>query len=205
MFPFVNLALGATSCAIFHYWGVWNNRRAERTFVFSEMNFFKNKNYQTFLLSPLSFENSFFFYTNLPGLLYAGYLIERKFGSKVLMGAYLLNCTASALTTTVVHRKIGYHEVQRRGRFSNTNGNLALYLVSLFTTCKPDYRLYYGKYMATNIYFGYLMAAYLVLYFTTHLVSGVKTRHVGAQNHNETHYVAVALGVMSGVMLKRRL
>ena len=169
------------------------------------MNFFKNKNYQTFLLSPLSFENSLFFYTNLPGLVYAGYLIERKFGSKVLMGAYLLNCGASALSTAYVHRKIGYHEVQRRGRFSNTNGNQALYLVSFFTACSPDYRLYYGKYMATNIYFGYVLAAYLMLFFTQHLITGNTTRHVSAQNHNETHYVAIALGLVSGVMLRKRL
>ena len=110
-FPFVTLALGLTSVAIHYKWNQWNSKRAERAFVFSEMNFLANRNYQSLFLCPLSFENNFFFYTNLPGLVYSAYLIEKHLGGRVLFGAYLLNCLASALTTVVVHRKIGYHKV----------------------------------------------------------------------------------------------
>ena len=44
-FPFITLALGITSAGIHYKWNKWNNRRAEKAFVFSEMNFLKNKNY----------------------------------------------------------------------------------------------------------------------------------------------------------------
>ena len=141
-FPFVTLALGITSACIHYKWNKWNNRRAEKAFVFSEMNFLKNKNYQTVLLTPLSFENSFFFYSNFPGLVYSSFLVETIFGSKVLLSAYLLNCAASALTTVITHRQIGFHKVQQRGRFSNTNGNSALFLTTMFFTVLPHFKMH---------------------------------------------------------------
>lgn len=60
--------------------------------------------YQSFFLCPLSYENNFFFWMNLPGLFYSGMLIERYAGAKVLLGAYLANCLVSGATTVYHHR-----------------------------------------------------------------------------------------------------
>ena len=103
-FPFVTLALGCTSITIYYLWNKWNYQRAHRSFVFSEMNATHLGNYQSILLNPLSFEQNFFFYLNLPGLIYSSLLIERFLGSRYLIGAYLLNCAVAALTTTIYHR-----------------------------------------------------------------------------------------------------
>ena len=58
--------------------------------------------------------------------------------------------------------------------------------------------------MATTLFFGYVWLAYLMIYFTEHLMQE-PSRHVRAQNNNETHYTAVLLGVLSGLVLRRRL
>jgi hypothetical protein len=68
------------------------------------MNVLNQGNYQSILLNPLSFEQNFFFFLNFPGLVYASYLIERSLGSRFLLGAYLLDCGVSALTTALYHR-----------------------------------------------------------------------------------------------------
>ena len=104
-----------------------------------------------------------FFYLNVPGLMYAGMLIERMCGPAALIGAYLFNCGLSAATTTAVHRQIGYHKVQQRGRLGNTNGNTTLFLTSLFTAMAPEYKLYQGSFL--NITFLYIVAFYAVLFF----------------------------------------
>ena len=104
---------------------------------------------------------------NLPGLFYAGMLIERSCGPAALIGAYLLNCAVSAGVTTAVHRQIGFQKVQQRGRFSNTNGNMTLFLTSIFTAIAPSYALYHGQYL--KITFLYVLAFYGVLFFTEHM------------------------------------
>ena len=70
------------------------------------MNVLNLHNYQSILLNPISYEQNFFFYLNFPGLLYAAYIIEKGMGSRVLIGAYLMNCTVSALSTAFYHRQI---------------------------------------------------------------------------------------------------
>jgi len=87
-------------------------RQARNNFVFSETNFYNVGNYQSLFLGPLSFENSMFFWMNLPGLFYTGLLVERFCGPAVLLGAYLINCVVSAATTTITHRKIGFLKAQ---------------------------------------------------------------------------------------------
>ena len=89
-----------------------NPRQARSNFVFTETNFYNIGNYQCFFLCPLSYENGMFFGMCLPGLVYTGILIERILGPTALLGAYLLNCTVSAATTTLVHRQIGFKKVQ---------------------------------------------------------------------------------------------
>ena len=76
------------------------------------MNVLNLHNYQSILLNPISYEQNFFFYLNFPGLIYAAYIIEKAMGSRVLIGAYLMNCTVSALTTAFYHRQIGFKAVQ---------------------------------------------------------------------------------------------
>jgi len=44
----------------------------------------------------------------LPGLVYSMSLVERVLGWKKFVGLYLLNCVASAATTTFWHRKMGF-------------------------------------------------------------------------------------------------
>ena len=133
------------------------------------MNATNHGNYQSILLNPVSFESNFFFYMNFPGLLYSAYLIERYVGRRFLIGAYLLNCAVSAITTSLYHRQIGFKKVQQRGRIANSNGNITLYLVSMFSFMAPHYRMYVGKTMARSMYFYYLMIFYGVLFFTTHI------------------------------------
>ena len=111
-FPFVTLALTGTSIYIYYKWGRMTPRQARSNFVFTETNFYNVGNYQSLFLCPLSYENGLFFGANLPGLFYAGMLIERFLGPSVVLGGYLLNCAVSAATTTVVHRQIGFKKVQ---------------------------------------------------------------------------------------------
>lgn len=100
-FPFVSLLMAGTSIGIYQCWLNWNNLRSQRAFVFSETNFLKNKNYHSMILQPISFESEFFFYGNVPGLFYAGMLVERHLGMRLLVGAYLANCVLSAATSMI--------------------------------------------------------------------------------------------------------
>lgn len=59
----------------------------------------------------MSYEKNFFFYLNVPGLLYASSLVERALGSRILLGAYIVNCIVAALTTALYHRQIGFKNV----------------------------------------------------------------------------------------------
>ena len=101
---------------------------------------------------------------------------------------------------------MGFHKVQQRGRFANTNGNISLFLVSLFTGLAPNYKIYSGRYL--SVHFFYILAFYGVLFFMNHMTMdqiskvGVKVR---AGNHNETHYACMVLGAGIGMLLKRRI
>ena len=203
-FPFVTLLLTGTSIGIYYFWQKWTPRQCRINFVFTETNFYNLKNYHSILLSPLSYENNFFFYANLPGLLYSGILIERFLGARVLIASYLANCAVSAATTVAVHRQIGFHKVQQRGRFSNSNGNATLFFTSLFTSLAPGYRIYAGKSMLGTMFFYYLTSMYFLLFFTNHFMDTTKQfKH--AQNHNETHYSAAGAGLLLGLLLRRRI
>jgi len=76
------------------------------------MNVLNQKNYQSLILNPISFETNFFFYMNIPGLIYTAWLIERFMGAKTLIISYLMNCAVSAATTAFYHRQIGFRKVQ---------------------------------------------------------------------------------------------
>mmetsp|Transcript_6826 Transcript_6826/g.5973 ORF Transcript_6826/g.5973 Transcript_6826/m.5973 type:complete len:126 (+) Transcript_6826:250-627(+) len=118
------------STFIYYYWNNWNFERAKRNFVFSEMNAIQG-NPQSALFQPLSFEVPFYYLMNIPGLLISGYMIEKYFGSKILIGLFLANCVISSITTIINHRRIGFLEVRKRGRMSNHNGNISLFLSSV--------------------------------------------------------------------------
>mmetsp|Transcript_38533 Transcript_38533/g.38033 ORF Transcript_38533/g.38033 Transcript_38533/m.38033 type:complete len:126 (-) Transcript_38533:133-510(-) len=115
---------------IHYYWNNWNFERAKRNFVFSEMNAL-NGNPQSALFQPLSFEVPYYYVMNIPGLFISSFLIEKYFGSKILLGLYLTNCLASSIITVINHRRIGFSEVRKRGRMSNHNGNISLFLSSI--------------------------------------------------------------------------
>lgn len=88
-------------------------------------------NLQSIVLCPISFEVPFYYVMNLPGLVVSSFLIEKYLGSMMLLGLYLTNSAISAGTTTVNHRRIGFLEVRKRGRMSNHNGNITLFLSSI--------------------------------------------------------------------------
>ena len=203
--PFVSIALTGGSVAIYYCWQNWNHRRSRVNFIFTETNFYNLKNYHTILFSPISYENDFFFYATLPGLIYSSLLIERHLGSRVLLASYLFNCAVSAATTVMVHRQIGYHKVQQRGRISNSNGNATLFLTCLFGSFAPGYKIVRGKYMATTVFFYYLVGSYLMLFFTSHLTDPSMTGFKHATNHNETHYSSVVAGTALGLLLRTRI
>lgn len=167
-FPLITTLITGASISVYYYWQKWTPRQCRINFVFTETNFYNLKNYHSLLLSPLSYENNFFFYANLPGLIYSGYLIEKFLGARVLLTAYFTNCLVSAATTVGVHRQIGFHKVQQRGRFSNSNGNATLFFTSLFTAIAPGYRMFAGKSMMTTMFFYYLTTMYYMLFFTNH-------------------------------------
>ena len=166
-FPFVTLALTGTSIFIYYKWQKMTPRQARSNFVFSETNFYNVGNYQSMFLAPLSYENNLFFYMNLPGLMYAGFMVERFCGPGPMIAAYLVNCGVSAAATTIAHRQLGFHKVQQRGRFSNTNGNMTLLLTAMFTSMAPGYKIYAGQYL--SITFLYVLAFYGILFFTEHM------------------------------------
>ena len=132
--------------------------------MFSETNFYNVGNYQSLFLCPLSFEHGMFFCMNLPGLFYSGLLIERYLGPAAIIGCYLMNCVVSAGATTAMHRHLGFHKVNQRGRISNTNGNATLFFASMFSAMAPGYNMYSGSYL--KIGFMYVLAFYGILFFT---------------------------------------
>jgi len=89
---------GAAAYIYFQGWQKWNYAKAKKTFVFSETNFYNNKNYACLFLQPISYESEFFFYTNLLPLFYSSLLVERHLGIFFWGGAYLFNCATSALS-----------------------------------------------------------------------------------------------------------
>ena len=134
-------------------------------FVFSETNFYNNKNYLCALLNPISFESEYFFYLNMPFMFLSSMLVERNLGIFYWTGAFLTNATVSALTTVGYHRHIGYKEVRKRGRMANFNGNLTLFWSSLFTTLAPNYVLIGGGAYST-VYFWHVLVMMAAIYFT---------------------------------------
>jgi len=74
---------------------------------------------------------------NLPGMLYAGALVERICGPGLFVGLYLANCCISAGTQMLYQRQVGYRQYRKRGRQANHNGNITLFLMSFFTTLVP--------------------------------------------------------------------
>lgn len=97
--PFLTLLMtGAAAYIYFEGWQKWNYARARRTFVFSETNFFNNRNYACLFLQPISFESEFFFYANIAPMVYSSILVERHLGVYFWLGAYLLNCVTSAVS-----------------------------------------------------------------------------------------------------------
>ena len=201
-FPLVTILIGGTSVSVYYLWNTWNYQRAHRSFVFSEMNVTAQGNYQSILLNPISFEQNFFFYLNFPGLLYASYLIERTLGSRYLAGAFLINCAVAALTTSFYHRQIGFKKVQQRGKIANSNGNGTLFITTLFSTLAPHYTIFKGGSMATTIFFYYLAIFYGLLFFTRHIAA---SEYKYSRNENETHYSAVALGLLLGFLARKML
>jgi hypothetical protein len=135
--PFATLLLTGASCYAYYCWNTWPLRKSRQNLVFTETNFLNMKRYWCILTGPLSFENNFYFYANLPGIAYAALITERAFGPQVLIAAYLANCAASALSTVVYQRQVGYKVIQQRGRLSNFNGNLGLFLSTMFATAVP--------------------------------------------------------------------
>lgn len=196
------MLLSGGCVGVYYLWNKWNYQRAHRSFVFSEMNVLNNGNVQSIFLNPISYEQNLFFYLSLPGLAYSGYLIERFLGARYLLGAYLLNSVVAAATTALYHRQIGFRKVQQRGKIANNNGNSALFLSTLFATFLPQYTIYGGKYMATTLFFYYIPLMYCMLFFTTHIgSSGYKY----SRNDNETHYSGVVLGLLMGLLARRKL
>jgi len=49
---------------------------------------------------------------------------------------------------------------------ANNNGNITLFLISLFSLAAPSYKIRAGKNPATTFYFSYLMVIYAMIYFT---------------------------------------
>ena len=69
---------------------------------------------------------------------------------------------------------------------ANNNGNITLFLLSLFTTVAPSYPIFKGRYFASTFFFSYLLIIYGLIYFTT--AWNVKYNAKYAKNDNETHY-----------------
>ena len=169
--------------------------------------------YQSFFLAPLSYENKFYFWLNLPGLFYASSLIEMSLGPAYLAGIYLFGCTASALTSVATHRHLGFKKVQQRGRLSNYNGNTTLFMVCLFSALFPHYQLYGGRTQATTAYFWWLAIAYGLVFFSNNGTTPWeaanskdprKSSIMWGADYNETHISAVMSGVMLGLALRKR-
>ena len=199
-FPFITLVLAGSTAFIHYFWNNWNFERAKRNFVFSEMNML-NGNPQSALFYPISFEIPFYFVANIPGLLLSGFYIEKYFGSKILIGLFLANWWVSAITTAINHRRIGFAEVRRRGRMSNHNGNITLFLSSVLVGWNPNKIIYPGKRSLTTIYFYYIWIAYLIIYFTSVVSKDPKLR---VRNYNETHVAGTLFGLALGILMKRR-
>ena len=110
----------------------------------SEMNLKYNHAYQSIFLSPLSFESPFYFYFNIAGMFISSLLIEKVLGPKFLLFGVLFNACVSSVATLLWHRHIGYYEVKKRGRTSNHNGNIGVFLSVLFAILRPGFSIYQG-------------------------------------------------------------
>lgn len=205
--PILTFLMTGASAMIYYQWGKMTPRQARNNFVFTETNFYNLGHYQSLFLAPLSYENGMFFAANLPGFFYSAMLVERFCGPSGLAAAYLLNCCVSAATTVAAHRQIGYHKVQQRGRLSNTNGNMTLFLMSLFAAMAPSYKIFQSVYFSVPFYF--IPVSYCVLFFMDHSPvnpnQNANVVHIKAQNYNETHITCMILGAALGVLFRKRL
>jgi hypothetical protein len=83
---------------------------------------------------------------------------------------------------------------------SNNNGNISLFMTSLFTALAPNFRIYAGgKY--TTIYFWHLLAVVASIYF----MSKSYTDKGYGRHDNEIHYSAMATGLLMGALSRRRM
>ena len=99
--PILSMAMLGASLYIYKCWNDWNTLRCNRAFVFSETNFFKNKNYHSLFLQPISFEDPFHMLLNAPAMLYAGRLIEKYAGPGLFLGLFAANAVLSAMAMLV--------------------------------------------------------------------------------------------------------
>ena len=86
---------------------------------------------------------------------------------------------------------------------TNHNGNATLFLVTLFSMLVPNYKIAGGRSIMTTIYFQYILLIYGLIYFTQQ--TNLKKGTIHAKNSNETHYSSVGLGLLMGMMLRKRL
>ena len=135
------------------------------------MNLKNNYAYHTVLLSPIAFEDKFYFLINLPGMALASYLIEWSFGSRILIMSYLFNAGISAATTVWWHWHIGFFEVWKRGRVSNHNGNVTLFLTTFLACMAPGFMIYNGKKFYSKIPFFIIPFIYFLFYFQSSFIS----------------------------------
>ena len=184
-------------------WQTRNHKRAQNAFVFSEINFFRNKNYHCLLLQPLAFESQFHMLMNLPAMFYSGILIEKHLGIIYFIGIFIANCITSAGVQLWYQRQIGYRDYRRRGRMANFNGNISMFFISFLTGLLPNYKIYSGQKMATTFYFYYLLVAYCLIYFTQ--MQNFRKNVIHARNDNETHYSGLIIGGLLGIILRKRL
>ena len=90
---------------------------------------------------------------------------------------------------------------------SNTNGNITLFLSTLFAALAPGYKLLSTSIAGLSVYFYFIPLTYSILFFMEHM--NMDDHRIAVQRHakndNETHYVALGLGVLFGSALKFRL
>ena len=87
---------------------------------------------------------------------------------------------------------------------SNTNGNITLFLSTMFAAMAPGYKLAGSSTFALFFYF--IPVFYSILFFFEHLNAEQKQKvKMHSKNDNETHYSALALGLFLGTAIKFRL
>ena len=87
---------------------------------------------------------------------------------------------------------------------SNTNGNITLYLTTLFAAMAPSYKLASSSIAGLQLYFYFIPLTYCILFFMEHMNTQEyrKAYHKHAKNENETHYSGLGLGLTLGLALK---